>query len=51
MSEIDTEELLSVINEYTKALNLLDDYDHQCIVKPDGRQYLNLNYQKNEIRK
>lgn len=33
---IDKEELTKVINEYTRALNLLDDYDHQTLVKPKG---------------
>ena len=28
--------LTSVIEEYTKALDLLDDYDHQCMLKPTG---------------
>jgi len=34
--DIDKEELLKVINGYTKALDLLDDYDHQTLVKPKG---------------
>ena len=33
---IDKEELTKVINEYTRALDLLDDYDHQTVVKPKG---------------
>ena len=33
---IDKEELSKVINEYTKALDLLDDYDHQTLPKPKG---------------
>ena len=33
---IDKEELSKVINEYTKALDLLDNYDHQCLEKPKG---------------
>ena len=33
---IDKEELAKVINEYTRALNLLDNYDHQTLVKPKG---------------
>lgn len=36
MAEIDTDEMLSVINGYTNALDLLDDYDHQCVQKPEG---------------
>lgn len=27
-----------MVNEYTKALDLLDDYDHQCVSKPNGRK-------------
>ena len=34
--DIDKEELTKVINEYTKALDLLDNYDHQTLVKPKG---------------
>ena len=33
---IDREELTKVINEYTRALELLDHYDHQTLVKPKG---------------
>ncbi|MDY2728197.1 MAG: RhuM family protein [Candidatus Onthovivens sp.] len=32
---IDETSLVNVINEYTKALDLLDDYDHQCVLKPN----------------
>ncbi|MCQ2815487.1 MAG: virulence protein RhuM/Fic/DOC family protein [Bacilli bacterium] len=35
---IDNEELTNVISEYTKALDLLDDYDHQCIKEVKGEQ-------------
>ena len=35
---IDETSLVNVINEYTKALDLLDDYDHQCVIKPNGRK-------------
>lgn len=35
---IDEKELVNVIDEYTKALDLLDDYDHQRITKPKGRE-------------
>ena len=34
--DIDKEELSKVINEYTKALDLLDNYDHQTLNKPKG---------------
>ena len=33
---IDKEELSKVINEYTRALDLLDSYDHQTLAKPKG---------------
>lgn len=35
---IDKEELAKVINEYTRALDLLDSYDHQTLVKPKGNK-------------
>ena len=35
---IDKEELAKVINEYTKALDLLDNYDHQTLPKPKGEK-------------
>ena len=35
---IDETSLVNVINEYTKALDLLDAYDHQCVIKPNGRK-------------
>ena len=35
---IDKEELSKVINEYTRALNLLDSYDHQTLTKPKGEK-------------
>ena len=34
--DIDQEELTKVINEYTRALDLLDSYDHQTLEKPKG---------------
>ena len=34
--DIDKAELLKVIDGYTKALDLLDDYDHQTLSKPKG---------------
>lgn len=43
---IDQEALVSVIEEYTNALDLLDDYDHQCLHKPKGNQTIyELTYQ------
>ena len=35
---IDKKELAKVINEYTRALNLLDNYDHQTLAKPKGEK-------------
>ena len=37
---IDKEELAKVINEYTRALDLLDNYDHQTLAKPKGDKAL-----------
>ena len=34
--DIDERELSKVINEYTRALELLDNYDHQTLAKPKG---------------
>ena len=36
--DIDRDELGKVINEYTRALDLLDSYDHQTLVKPKGSE-------------
>lgn len=35
---IDRDELAKVINEYTRALDLLDNYDHQTLEKPKGQK-------------
>jgi len=35
---VDEQALINVIAEYTKALDLLDEYDHQCLVKPKGNE-------------
>ena len=32
----EAQEIIKVINNYSNALNLLDDYDHKRIVKPNG---------------
>lgn len=32
------DELLKVINDYSEALDLLDDYDHQCMIRPQGHK-------------
>lgn len=36
--ESDSSEVLKVVNAYTKALSLLDDYDHQTVKKPKGNK-------------
>lgn len=36
---IEADEVLRVVNEYSKALELLDKYDHQCITAPEGSKY------------
>lgn len=36
--DIDKEELAKVINGYTKALDLLDSYDHHALEKPKGSE-------------
>ena len=37
-NQIDSKQVLEVIERYTIALNLLDDYDHQRIQKPKGNE-------------
>ena len=51
LTETDEEELMAVINQYTEALDLLDDYDHQCLIRPKGNSgYVQLSYEEcNEI--
>lgn len=36
ISNNDAKDILKVINEYSKALDLLDDYDHKTLIKPKG---------------
>ena len=48
--DIDTKSLENVITRYTRALDLLDDYDHQKIIKPEGNiGYVRIDY--DECRK
>lgn len=35
-NELDAKQVLSVIENYSTALTLLDDYDHQCMKRPQG---------------
>lgn len=45
--EIDAKEVLSVIETYSNALSLLDDYDHGTISKPEGKNSIyELNYKE-----
>ena len=45
LTEIEETELMDVINRYTDALDLLDDYDHQCLARPKGnKEYVQLSY-------
>ena len=36
--EIDGEEVLQAVNQYTQALSLLDQYDHQSLSRPEGNK-------------
>ncbi len=42
LSDLESDEMLNVVNSYTSALELLDNYDHQRVTKPKG----NKDYQK-----
>ena len=33
---IDAEDVLKVVQEYSRSLELLDAYDHQCVAIPEG---------------
>lgn len=37
-NELDSRQVLSVIEKYSEALELLDSYDHQSMVRPSGSQ-------------
>lgn len=37
MAGLEANDILQVIETYSQALDLLDDYDHQRIIKPQGR--------------
>lgn len=36
--DVETSELKNIIDLYTNALTLLDNYDHQCVSKPNGNK-------------
>lgn len=45
--DLDTKQVLSVIERYNHALDLLDAYDHQNMVRPEGNNAIYvLNYQE-----
>ena len=47
LTKTDEKDLMDVINRYTEALDLLDDYDHQCLVRPKGNNgYVQLSYEE-----
>ena len=35
-TDLDTKQVLSVVERFSKALDLLDDYDHQMMKRPEG---------------
>ena len=37
-NSLDAKQVLSVIEKYSLALDLLDDYDHQTMKRPDGKK-------------
>lgn len=45
--DLDAKQVLTVLEQYNKALNLLDDYDHQTISRPSGNESLyTLSYEE-----
>lgn len=45
--ELDEKEVLNVIEAYANGLSLLDDYDHGCVAKPNGKETLyRLSYEE-----
>lgn len=46
-NELATQEVYDVVEQYEAALELLDDYDHQCLKKPEGtKSTYYLSYQE-----
>ena len=37
-NQLDAQQVLSVVESYSAALDMLDDYDHQTMAKPKGNQ-------------
>lgn len=45
--ELDAKEVLNVIETYADALSMLDDYDHGCLEKPNGKDTIyRLSYEE-----
>lgn len=45
--QLDVKQVLSIIEQYSDALNMLDDYDHQRLNKPQGRsEVYQINYEE-----
>lgn len=45
--DLDAKQVLTVLEHYNKALNLLDDYDHQTISRPSGNEsFYTLSYEE-----
>lgn len=45
--QLDTKQILDVIEQYAVALDMLDDYDHQRLQKPEGsKEVYHLNYEE-----
>ena len=38
-NKLDSAQILAVVQQYTRSLDLLDDYDHQRLQKPQGDAY------------
>ncbi|MGN0251325.1 MAG: hypothetical protein ACI4EH_08225 [Oliverpabstia sp.] len=39
-NELDSKQVLSLIEKYSNALDLLDSYDHQNMARPKGKSFL-----------
>ena len=45
--ELDEKEVLNVVEAYADALSMLDDYDHGCLTKPNGKDTIyRLSYEE-----
>ena len=45
--ELDEKEVLNVVETYADALSMLDDYDHGCLEKPNGKDTIyRLSYEE-----